>query len=279
MGATVLWEELNRRSFAALFVVACLLAAVPVQASTAGIKPGDAMTFDYTILTTYSSPNGNVTDSTSTSFQVLVTSVNVTGSLGQFGYTESLLEFNTTVLQSGTSADNFTTFFNPYDNQSYTGNIGFWPVIYTDVKSGTIKDLELSETYTQNTTSGVATYVADEYVNATIWRSDGLIDLNMSLKVPSGSSTPLPAVQFRIQYNGTTGVMQSYAEYANIYGSVEKILSYNLVGFSETKLPSYNWVGYVVLAAAIAVVAYAVVTRKSGREKKVARLREKYTKR
>ena len=268
---------MNSRSIAAIAIICCLLASVPVQADKAGIVPGDTFSYSYEILTTYATPNGpNQTSITTAVLQISVHSVNTTGDVGEFGYTESVPVFNgTTGTDVNTSALNFTTIFNPYNNESYTGNIGFWPVINTDVEPGNRTNLVLHTTYTFSNDTGDYNYTGDVFFNLTVSRPAGLIDVNMSERAyPINDS--VPAVDFDMKYNAMSGVMESYAEYANIYSIVEKIFYYNLVSFSPPSRANYSWAFYVVAAVIVVRAAVEVARRKSAPEKKKAKMREKF---
>ncbi len=266
---------MSKSSLAVLMFVCCLLLSTPVQADTAGIRPGTSFSYSYDIVTTYKSPNGNVTSETTAVFQISVTSVNTSGSVGQFGYTESVVSLNGTIASSGYPETNFSTIFNPYDNESYFGNLGFWPVINTDVQPGSVRNLVLSHSYTYYNGTVYKRYDADVLVNFTVSRSGGLIDVDLWERTLPVKAHQLPLVT-RMEFNATTGVMTGYAEYTNLFSIVEKEFFYNLVSISIPVKTNYTWVAYVALGFVAVVAAVGVVRRKSKQERKKERLKEKF---
>jgi hypothetical protein len=255
-------------------LVAILTLAMPVQARALAISPGDSLVYSYSILTTYATPNGNVSNTFTSQEQISILKVNTSAPLGEVGYTETLLNFNGTQETTSTSSSNFTTIFDPYNNLTYLGNIGFWPFIYTDVQAGSRRNLEISASYNNST----VTYHANQYVNASVARASGIIGVNVTL-LPSlaRNSTAHPAI-FRMHYNATTGVLKDYVEYANIFSIYEKIFTYRLVSYIHPAPPSYWFVTYVVVGAIAVVAAVAILGRKSAAERRGARIRERLAK-
>ena len=250
-----------------------MLLSGSAQAYSTGIKPGDSMTYYYTIFTTYATANGNISSTTTVEFQVNVLLVNTTTPVGSFGYTENILSLNNTAVTNTTEVKNLTTIFNPFDNRTYTGNIGFWPVIYTDLPPKSVENMVLNESYNDYNGSGYVGFSAADYINASLTRSGGLIDVNLSIApIPLGET---PAV-FHITYNGTTGVMESMTQYVNV--EVEKVFTYNLVDFT-TPPKSYTYlIGYAIVGVAAVVIVVELVRRKSKEERRDARVREKFKK-
>ncbi len=256
-----------------LAVVVTLLLTGAVQAHTAGIVPGDSMTYSYSIFTTYATPNGNISSTSTVGEQIDVLTVNTAGSLGDFGYSLNVISLNETAITNSTEVKNLTTIFNPFDNLTYTGNLGFWPVIYTDLSPGSVTNLELNETSNDYNGSGYFTVSTAYHINASLAKSAGLIDVNMSI-TPLPVNYEIPPASFYMRYNATTGVMESMKQVTEI--EVEKVFTYTLVGFS-TPPPNYTYlVGYaaVVLVAVVGVVE--LVRRKSKKDRKDAKMREKF---
>lgn len=264
---------MNWFRIATLAVIASLMLSGETQAYSTGIQPGDSMTYSYTIFTTYATANGNISSTTTVDFQVSVLLVNTSTSLGNFGYTENIISLNNTAVTSATGVKNLTTIFNPFDNMTYTGNIGFWPVIYTDLQPNSVKNLILNESYNDYNGSGYIGFSAEDYINASLTRSEGLIDVNLTI-------IPIPTYErpaiFYISYNATTGVMESMKQYTNV--EVEKIFTYNLLDFTTPSKSYLYLVGYAILGIAGVVLVVEVVRRKSKEERRDARIREKYKK-
>lgn len=246
------------------------------QANTMGVSAGDSMAFSYQIYTTYETPNGNVTNIQNNNFTVNIISVNQSAPHGEVGYTISVSEYNNTIETNSSltspSPENFTTVFNPYDNLSYLGNIGFWPFTYTDLKVGSVHNLGVNTVVT-NVPSGNATLTlkTTQYFNATVARSPGQIDVNLTQIAYSGSHLTAYVVRF----NSTTGVLEYSKETTNLIGTIEKIFTYTLIRYTRPT-PLNLWFAPYLAVAVVAVIAVlAVVRRKSPQEKKAARMREK----
>lgn len=255
-------------------VAVLLLMPGPVGANTVGIAPGDSMTFAYQILTTYLAVGGNVTNIQNNQFTVNILSVNQ--SAGDVGYTVSISEFNSTTETNSSltapSPENLTTIFNPFDNYSYLGNIGFWPFTYTDLKAGNATNLELDVTITGvPVANGSIAVHSRQHVNATVARSPGLIDVNLTILAFAGSHPSTDALRF----NSTTGVMEYSREDTDLFADIQKVFTYTLVSYTKPA-PLNLWFVPVLAVAVIAIIAVlTVVRRKSPRERKGARMRER----
>ncbi|MGD0146892.1 MAG: hypothetical protein ABSB53_08615, partial [Nitrososphaerales archaeon] len=125
----------SRTAGVAFAILLLTLAPGVAVARTMGISAGVSVVFSYQILTTYKTPNGNYTTTIDNQFTVDILEVNA--SRGEVWYTESINVFNSTTQTTGTPVSNTTTIFDPYDNESYLGNIGFYPFTYTDLLPGT----------------------------------------------------------------------------------------------------------------------------------------------
>lgn len=237
------------------------------------------MLFSYSILTTYPTPSGNVTAETFTSQErVTVLAVAANASVGGFAYTFTLTNYNGTELrgENSTSASNETTIFDPYNNNSYLGNIGFSPVIYPDVQAGeSARNMLIRETVTNSTVS----YNSVQYVNATVTRGGGLINVNFTLLPFLGNLTASGSSLFILHYNSTTGVLVSSQEYSNIVPPFQKTLTYELLSFTRPT-PRDLWPVLYVAGGIIAVIAAVqVLRRKTPTERKKDRIRKKFERR
>jgi hypothetical protein len=237
------------------------------------------MVFSYSVLSTYGSGHNQTTVTTAVE-EVSIVSVNLSASLGEFGYTFTMLNINGTnqTASAGPAAVNFTTIFDPYNNLTYTGSIGFWPVIYTDVRAGSVKDVELNQTYTapNPSGSGTMTYNAVQYFNATVTRANGIIDVNMHI-LPLLESNQTGS-GLMMNFSATTGVLERMVDKVNVLSPIEEILTYNLVSFTQPASLNLSFVPYVLVAAVVAVVAFELARRKPKAERKKAKLREKFAK-
>ena len=265
---------LRSKLFGIAVLVLLLLLPGQALAKTAGISPGDSMVYSYEIYTTYASPNGNVTHISMNQFTVNILSVNASAPQGEVGYTQSITEFNNTavtVTNSSYYSENYTTIFNPYDNLTYMGNIGFWPFTYTDLAVGSVKDLNLSYTIVNiPVSSGSSTFTVVQHINGTVTKSPSSIDVNMTLVAYAGSHPS----SITLSFSSATGVLEYCRITTNLISEIEKIFTYHLLSFTSPK--GLGYIPYLAIAAVVAVVVIvAVVRRQSPREKKAARMRER----
>lgn len=241
-------------------------------AKTSGLSRGDSAVFSFEVLTTYRSGSGpNVTGTSYNRFSVSILSVNTSAPLGYLTYTLTLDVVNNSTKTTIQKFSNATTIFDPYDNYSYTGNIGFFPFTYTDLQPGRRNGLELRVAV--NGVPGTSGTVPGgiSHINTSVARTPGLIKVNYTLYNPK-----IRPMRTEMSFNATTGVLQRATTWANVF-SVEKIFTYALLSFDHptaTELDlSFLW--YVAVAGVVAFVVYTVVTRSSRQERKVARIRKK----
>ncbi|GEM_PF-730702 len=237
-------------------------------ARTMGISAGVSVVFSYQILTTYKTPNGNYTATIDNQFTVDILEVNA--SRGEVWYTESINVFNSTTQTTGTPVSNTTTIFDPYDNESYLGNIGFYPFTYTDLLPGT-GHLNITVPFrgVPGTNGTVKTGI--QRINASVARPSGSIDVNYTIwDVPT-----TPPILTVMKFNATTGLLETGVTKANVFG-VEKIFTYHLIGYSPPpRRFDYSLLLYALLAGIIVFAAYSLATRGTRRERKVTRMRKR----
>jgi hypothetical protein len=257
-------------SFAILLLASNSVFAATSSAGTVGLTPGDSASYSYTIVTTL----GSVTNRSVYMQTLKVDSVNTTGPVGFVGYTETITEWNNTVLSTPLAGSNFTAIFNPYVNQTYFGEpwIGWYPFTYTNLSPGQVKNLGVNTTVTGITLpSGNINSSAVIPVNATIVRNPGLIDVNFTFATGTASAL------FVMKFNSTTGWLESGVIHATAYGEA-RIFTYQLLSFTPHKPGfNYSYLAYLVLIPVAALVAYEVKTRKSRKESKASRMRERLT--
>ncbi len=254
-----------------------LLVPGPALANTYGVFAGDSMVFSYERLTTYATPNGNVTTISMNQFTIGITSINSSAPHGEVGYTETIQEFNNSVVTSSSLYVNFTTVFDPYDNLSYLGNIGFYPFTYVDLQAGSVKNLGVNVTVTDvPIENGSVSVSSVQRVNATVAKSSGLIDVNLTTIGYTGE-TPS---HWDMRFNATTGVLEYGRTTVNVISDIEGIYTYHLLSYTHhSSSQDLSFLPYLVVAAIVVVVAAAVVQavrgRKSPRQKTEARMRER----
>jgi hypothetical protein len=257
-----------RSSFLALLLLGLLLLPSPALARTAGVSASDSVVFDYTIFTTYATPNGNQSSTWLNQMSISIDSVSTSSALGEIQYTETINILNGTSVESPSAVSNVTAIFDPYDNRTYLGTIGFYPFTYTDLATGSAENLSVTLTITG---TGTGDITGTQHVSSMVAKAPGYILINFTIS--SGSELP-PALTV-MRYNATTGVLIKGVTYTHYFG-IEKIFTYDLVSYHHVPSPDYTFV-YFGLAAIIAIVAVvAILRRPSKRNRKADRMRRKF---
>jgi len=264
-----------RLALCAVGVLALLAVPGPVLANAVGFGVGDSLVFSFERYTTYATPNGNQTFISMNQFTVYINSVNATAEGGGVvGYSETIQEFNNTAVTNSTAYENFTTIFNPYDNTTYLGNIGFYPFTYTDLKAGSANNIGINVTTSDipvgNGSESISTI---QRVNVTVARNPNLIDVNLTT---IGSTGEHPSF-WTMQFNTTTGILEYGRTTVNLISDIEGIYTYHLLGYIHKSPPAYQkYIPYIIVVAVVAIVAAAALAgRRSERQTKVKRMREK----
>ena len=267
--------EGSRLIIAAVGILALLIIPGPVVANSVGFSTGDSLVFSYERYTTYATPNGNQTFISMNQFTVFINSINTTAKGGGVvGYSETIQEFNNSAVTNSTAYENFTTIFDPYDNSSYLGNIGFYPFTYTDLTAGSVGNLGINVT-----TSGIPVGNGSESVssiqrvNVTVARGPGLIYVNLTTIGYTGEHPS----QWAMQFNSTTGVLEYGKTTVNLISDIEGIYTYHLLSYIHQSPPAYQaYIPYIIVGAIVVVIVVsALAGRKSERQKKTAHFREK----
>ena len=249
----------------AVSLIAMLLAPGAAQARTVGVSPGDTAVYSYVYDFTNSAPGGNVTFTSTNQFSIDVFSVDNQSALGAVGYTITWTEANSSVLSTPEVFQNFTTIFDPRDNLTYTGRIGFWPFIYTDVPAGSFTNMMLVVETATNASAVTNVWS----VNGTVVRNPGSIDV--SLRIGGGDNAP---ARMNMQYNSTTGILENMTGAAQYVSIIWRYATYHLLSFSHSSPLDLSFLPYVVVAA-IAAVVVLTYRRRTKREKKAAKFRER----
>ncbi len=272
------------RTSAAVAVALLALLVLPgfTSTMTVGFRQGDSAVFAYdmTKITLTTDPSTNdIVNQTTTQYNQLrldVLSVNLTNPTGKVAYRETVTVYNATTLTTPSVGQNFTAIFDPYDNATFLGKIGWYPFTYADLPAGNRSNVEVAVSisgYPGNNGSTIGGTVIAR-VNFTVTRNHDFI--NVSCRVNSGPSTNPWTMAMR--YNATTGMLDNFTEVASFLGTT-RILTYQLLAYSHPSVFDYTPILQAVLYIAIAAVAllavYEVLTRKSRRERKAARLRER----
>jgi hypothetical protein len=241
------------------------------SARTVGISVNDSITYAYTIHTTYATPNGNHTQDQHNEFTLKILSVAPQAALGEIGYTETVTLLNDSSLTTTQAAQNITTIFDPYNNDTYLGNIGFYPFTYTDLAAGSVNDLKVSLTVTSSSSGPLS---GTQSVNATVMRNPTAIAINFTILSAPGVPKSLSV----LDYNASTGLLTHAVTFTHFFG-VEKDFIYNLVSYVSAKPSGPDYPPYLIptiVVAVIAVVAVvAILTRPSPRQRKAEKIRRK----
>lgn len=249
-------------------LIVMLLAPGVTQARTVGVSPGDSAVYSYVSDFTYccAAAGGNVTFTSTNQFSIDVFSVDNQSEPGAVGYTMTWTEANSSVLSTPLVFTNFTTIFDPRDNLTYAGRIGFWPVIYTDVTTGSFTNMMLVVETATNSSAVTNVF----RVNGTVARDLDYIDVDLSIGGGNGST---PA-RIDMRYNPVTGILDNMTGAAPYYSVIWRYATYHLLSFSHSNGLDLSFLPYVVVAVAAAVVVLTY-RRRSKREKRAAKLRER----
>lgn len=244
-----------------------LLVPEPALGRTVGIRPGDIAVYSYKIDTTYITPYGNVTNTYYNEFTIKIDSIDTEAKVGEVGYILTVTIANSTAVTEGNVVSNFTTIFDPYDNRTYVGNIGFLPIAYTDLQAGLVKNYRIK-------------WTTRSYVNSSVWREPGLIDVNFTIMSDLSGNYSSRIAKIALQYNATTGLLESGYGAAVTYATVWRYGYYKLLSYTRPADFSVNPMIIAVTSGIVvaAIVAIVFVGRRTPSEKKVARMRDKFGK-
>jgi len=238
-------------------VVALLLLVPTARGAAGGVQSGDVATYEYTQSLVNHLPNGSqYVQSYVSQFQVLVVSVNETGSPGVIGYVITFSEsMNVTTSQEG--GVNFTEFFDPYDNQTYLGAIGFYPFIHPDLQAGSTRNLPVTMELTQGPNGTVRETTS---VNVTVSRSGGYVTVNYTAR--SGSALQ-PSATF-LKYNATDGVMDYGTTRVSLAG-IDRDFTFDLQSYTQAPSPGIPVLAYVIAGSFITLAVVFAADRLRGR--------------
>ncbi|MGP8057047.1 MAG: hypothetical protein ACLP9K_05565 [Nitrososphaerales archaeon] len=232
---------------------------------TVGVAAGDEAVYSFLTHRTFYGVtySVNITQDVYMNETIQITSLNLTAPAGYFAYTGEIANVTGGTVSSSKLLSNTSTIFDPYDNNSYLGLLGFFPVIYTNVLSGN-DSFQIAPTINGTKQSAE---------NVTVWviRTPTTIGVNFTVK--PFYETPWRSVNV---FNATSGVLEKGAVYTNFF-QVEKYFYYTLLSYAVAKPgPSYTpYLELLALGVIAVLVAVTFLRRKSGSERKTARIREK----
>ena len=244
---------------AAALLAAFLLAVPPSLTLTAGIHAGDLAAFEYVQSLITPLPNGTTSvQSYESRFTVLVVSINDTRPPGVISYVIAYSEsMNTTTSRTG--GVNFTDFFDPYDNQTYLGAIGFYPFVHPDLQPGSRENLPVTVAITQGPNGTVR---ETSTVNVTVGRTPTYAVVNYTARAGSA----LPPSTTLLKYNATDGVLAYGVTKVPLgEGGIERDFTFRLESFTPARSPGFPLIGYAIGGSFAALAAVFVADRLRGR--------------
>ncbi len=254
-----------RRRCAAVLLLWLLLFVPAVRSDTAGIHAGDTATYEYAQVLVNHLPNGSSYQQSYVSqFSVHVVSVNGSASPAVVDYILSYTEFqNVTTTQTGSV--NSTYIFNPYDNRTYLGAIGFYPFAYTDLQPGRMANIPVTITITQ---APNGTITGTTRIDVTVGRAAGSVTVNYTAAI----GTALQPSSTFLRYNATNGVLTYGTTEVSLAG-IDRGFTFSLVSYQKGVPPGLPAIVYVIggAFAALGAVAVADVARGSLRRRRKAK--------
>ncbi len=265
-----------RTSVIAITLAVLLIVPGSAAGRTIGLAAGDSADFSYKvyIVTSVSDIGGVITYANALNFEsqftVNIVSVNMSSAIGDVGYRETVTEVNGTAVTATASAGyNLTAIFDPYNNNTYLAQIGFWPFAYTDLAAGNATDLPVSLILSGGNITTPQKVV--NRVNVTVFRNPGSIEANFTVSAPG--SQPWWGL---MQYNTTTGLLYNGTIRATAFGTT-RLFTYQLLAYNHPTPLNLSFVPYVVFVPIIIVIAfYVLVNRKSHKQQKDDRLRKRF---
>ena len=246
-----------------------LLGVAPASfASTTFVRTGDRVTFNYSQALVEPLPNGSIYRQAYLSeFSIDVLGVSTSTVPGVITYTLSYSTYqNSTVTTTSVTASvNQTYIFDPYDNMSYLGGLGFYPFIYTDVATGTKTQMPVTQLITG---APNGTITGTNRINVTVTRPSPYIDVNFTSK-PGANTAPSDTF---LRFNATNGVLLYGITKAQLL-SFERDFTFTLDSYVQGPAPSIPLTLYLVggsfaVVAIIAVADWAGLLRRRTRTKR-----------
>jgi hypothetical protein len=242
-----------------------------------GFGVGDVATyeFDAQVITTNVTltipPVTYNTSSVSTNqFSLKVTGSDTSGSVGRVGYIETNLVTAGHTLSSPVQTVNTTAIFDPYNNYTYLGRLGFYVFTFSDLRAGNVTNLKVITKVPGPKGNLLTTW---HFVNATIDRTASAIGISMVVRT---NSTSIPPWHAKMSFSADTGVLSSGTIVFHAFNRYN-IFNYTLVDYTLAG-PSFLFiVPYLaVAAAAVAIVAFLARRRKPRAQRKEDRMRERF---
>ena len=255
-------------------ILLLLLSGTPVQARTVGISPNDQVTYSQTERTiNYAAVNTTTFFSSQFTLQVLGLNTSVTPAIVAYSFRVDIQ--NGTAVTSESTATNYTTVFDPFDNRTYVAG-NFFPFIYTDVKNGSRTNLQVNVPVNgtiYKIVNGTRYEFPPVLLNSSVVRSPTTIYVAVAIN-PGIQAPPFTWV---LDYNATNGVLEKGTITIGQF-DVTRIFTFALVSYQRAPPSNLSLILYIIIAVIVVVVAVAVLTRTKGsvRAQRRARMREKF---
>ncbi len=245
-------------------LLVALVTAPVARADTRGIGAGDVVGYTYTQALVNHLPNGtDYVRSYVSRFSVQVVSIDGSTSPATvnyvLGYTESQNKST-----SETGSVNSTYFFDPYDNKTYLGAIGFYPFVFTDLQPGSKTNMHVTVSITQGPNG---TIKGTTMVNVTVAKVGNFFDVNLTER--SGSVAPSSTY---LRYNASNGIL-TYGTTDVAFLGLERNFIFELASFEPASSPGVPLLAYLVGIPFVALAAFALIdylrsARRKGRSRK-----------
>lgn len=234
-----------------------------VEGSKAGIIAGAQVTYDYKMSVGYLLPNNTYYMKTGDNrFTVNVLSIDNSHPPGIIGYVETFTLYNDTTVNE--SVNGTTPFFDPYDNMTYVGNIGFYPFMYTDVPTGSSANIPVSLTLQVQSNTSITNV---NRINVTVSRASRQIIVNITME----SGPQLPPSYTYLSYNASNGVLlygkTDFTLLGADRGFVYTLSSYTPGSNTQGGLPLFPLIDYLAFGS-FAGLAIVGITRLFFRDKR-----------
>ena len=229
------------------------------------------MVYHYVIYKYTPTVTGNLTSTQSFNETVNIATVNTTTAEGEVGY---VLKIDAITNQTHTTTSvllsNFTTIFDPYNNNTYQGRLGFPAFIYTDVQNG-------STSFTFNyiikgSPPGNGT-IPPQNFHVNVTKNSHFIQVDFNER-PFPTSFLWNAT---MKFDAQSGVLQNF-EFATYLFGEYTIFYYTLTSYTHNPGLNLTLLGVAVVGLGVAAVAAAILTRPSRSKKKEEKMRKKFGK-
>ncbi|MBI3858861.1 MAG: hypothetical protein HY296_01265 [Thaumarchaeota archaeon] len=239
-----------------------------------GVNAGDQAVYRYEIRTSFETETDNRSSTAMFNVTVGVLAVNTTGALAAIHFINRQEPIIGGVVNTSAStvASNLTYVYDPFNNETYLGKLGFPAFAYTDLQNGT-RSFQLTvpvESPPDFVEANAST--PHQTIAVSVTRTTSLITVSLNDTLAEGASPAVTAVQ---KYDPATGVLQSMRLHFRLL-DVSRWFLYTLLSFSPGPPASpLWWIPYAIVATAGGAIAiWVALPYRKG--KKADRMRERF---